>query len=86
MYNIDELLSKNISELEDIAKELGISIDKKSSAQISPSPTMNAVLGLSLSNSVVFRHFTPILTFYAVKCVFLHSVKINLNLSLESLT
>ncbi len=33
MYNIDELLSKNISELEDIAKELGISIDKKSSQQ-----------------------------------------------------
>ncbi|MBR5392876.1 MAG: transcription termination factor Rho [Prevotella sp.] len=33
MYNIDELSSKNISELEDIAKELGISIDKKSSQQ-----------------------------------------------------
>ena len=33
MYNIDELLSKNISELEDIAKELGVSIDKKSSQQ-----------------------------------------------------
>ncbi|MBR5929949.1 MAG: transcription termination factor Rho, partial [Prevotella sp.] len=32
-YNIDELSSKNISELEDIAKELGISIDKKSSQQ-----------------------------------------------------
>ena len=33
MYNIDELSSKNISELEDIAKEFGISIDKKSSQQ-----------------------------------------------------
>ena len=33
MYNIDELSSKNISELEDIAKELGITIDKKSSQQ-----------------------------------------------------
>ena len=33
MYNIDELSSKNISELEDIAKELGVSIDKKSSQQ-----------------------------------------------------
>ena len=33
MYNIDELSSKSISELEDIAKELGISIDKKSSQQ-----------------------------------------------------
>ena len=33
MYNIDELSSKNISELEDIAKELGISIDKKSPQQ-----------------------------------------------------
>ena len=33
MYNIDELSSKNISELEDIAKELGMSIDKKASQQ-----------------------------------------------------
>ena len=33
MYNIDELSSKDISELEDIAKELGISINTKASQQ-----------------------------------------------------
>ena len=33
MYNIEELSSKSISELEDIAKELGISIDPKSELQ-----------------------------------------------------